>query len=733
MLSADQNQDNLLLINMLSHQVPHPDEVVSAANFLFDSLSLTPASNCDTFKLCKCLKAYSHDIGGDDSVWYDLAYSLAYTRHDGYSIITSSWKSPADKAGGYGIIAEAATRGWRFSGTLSSGPLPQLTDAQRKHKQEVQCRYELDRAKKQDEIAEHVAKLLNSFEVYSGVNHAYIHKKGLLSSPVVSTVKAIGHAQAATLLIPYYSNVLNPKITSLQQISVDGVKRFFPGSRTSGCFGFIGDLSSNTIVIAEGWATAASIASTLGGSMCVVYAGSASNVPKIAHEIDRSLLTCRSIILAGEHDKGESAKRCALAVTGLGRCRSSIILPTVGKDFNDMYASGKVIDMVSILMEGIGNLSAPKLPSQIEVIPPPIIPSPIVKASSLTARQEPRYLIKGLLPEQSVSFLVGESQAGKSFASFEIALRLAKGESFSNYKIRRPVPVLYIGLEAVAPTERRLRYLQEVRGLPDNFYYSSAPMNLSDGANIAAWVDNIKAMGIANGLIIIDTFSRAMGDIDENASRDAGIVYQSLEALAKMSNNAVMAVHHYSNKEHARKASKQQMMGSSKFYNNADVVIEVVKTGKLRTVRPTKSRDDELFPLFNYTIDNCIVGIDDDGDNVNVGLLREVSDELEMNMLSMDEVKVTSRPKSDGKQMELLRSCLGGGVECAIDQILEFYVEIYKGSKGDTNTAAFRKYKSVTNKFIKNCIEDGTLIKCVDGNGNLTGKIRLASVDETDT
>ncbi|GHU24039.1 hypothetical protein FACS189472_17060 [Alphaproteobacteria bacterium] len=92
-----------------------------------------------------------------------------------------------------------------------------------------------------------------------------------------------------------------------------------------------GQCDLDTIVIAEGYATARSIAETTG--LFTIAAMSACNMKVVALKI-RGLFPYSDIIVAADND---SARRRAAEETfqALG-CNGQIIYPTHGNDFNDM-------------------------------------------------------------------------------------------------------------------------------------------------------------------------------------------------------------------------------------------------------------------------------------------------------------------------------------------------------------------------------------------------------------
>ena len=60
----------------------------------------------------------------------------------------------------------------------------------------------------------------------------------------------------------------------------------------------------------------------------------------------------------------------------------------------------------------------------------------------------PPMLIEGLLPDKSLFLLSGKPKAGKSFLALDMAYAVRSGEAvFGKYKVNRPGPVVYLGME----------------------------------------------------------------------------------------------------------------------------------------------------------------------------------------------------------------------------------------------------------------------------------------------
>src|SRR5699024_7093169 len=87
--------------------------------------------------------------------------------------------------------------------------------------------------------------------------HGYLVSKGVGAHGI--------RESGQQLLVPVY---VDGEISSLQKIASDGEKRFHPGGNIKNGYYFIGE-PGDTIVIAEGYATAASIHEATGHAVAV--------------------------------------------------------------------------------------------------------------------------------------------------------------------------------------------------------------------------------------------------------------------------------------------------------------------------------------------------------------------------------------------------------------------------------------------------------------------------------
>jgi putative DNA primase/helicase len=153
------------------------------------------------------------------------------------------------------------------------------------------------------------------------ITHPYLTRKQI--QPYIAKTNKYG-----ALTIPLYNAQL--ELINLQFIDAEGNKRFLGGGQKKNGFCWLGS-STETILVAEGFATAASLHENKGLQTFVAF--DAGNLECVA-KIIRAKLPDVQIIIAGDNDESgvgqKAARAAALAVGG-----TYIIPDTVGMDWND--------------------------------------------------------------------------------------------------------------------------------------------------------------------------------------------------------------------------------------------------------------------------------------------------------------------------------------------------------------------------------------------------------------
>lgn len=142
----------------------------------------------------------------------------------------------------------------------------------------------------------------------------------------------------------------------LQRILPDGEKKFLKGTPSGGAYHVIGKPApAGRVIIAEGYATAASVHEATGG--CVVVAFNAGNLEPVARKI-RAAMPGAEIVIAADDDRWTEGNPGMKAAAAAARAvRGTVAVPvwsnaraTKRTDFNDLHAD-EGLDAVRICFE----------------------------------------------------------------------------------------------------------------------------------------------------------------------------------------------------------------------------------------------------------------------------------------------------------------------------------------------------------------------------------------------
>lgn len=159
--------------------------------------------------------------------------------------------------------------------------------------------------------------------------HPYLVNKGILPHGVKQF--------KSSLLVPL---TIDGTIYSVQFINDLGDKRFLTGGRVKGCYYLIGDLEKEKILIAEGFATGATLHKETGYP--VVIAFNAGNLKPVAQAF-RNQFPPKQLIICGDNDRGTpnnpGVEKATEAAQSVGAYLSipEFLPDEPGTDWNDWH------------------------------------------------------------------------------------------------------------------------------------------------------------------------------------------------------------------------------------------------------------------------------------------------------------------------------------------------------------------------------------------------------------
>lgn len=242
-----------------------------------------------------------------------------------------------------------------------------LSPAQRdEHRQRIEQARREREAELERVRAEARAKAASIWEASDPANddHPYLQRKGIQAHGA--------RLSRGSLVIPARS--MDGTIQTLQFIDPDGGKLFLKGGMKRGCYFKIGGAPVDTVLVAEGFATGASLHEATGHPVAVAF--DAGNLEPVAQAI-RDRLPAITIKICADNDNApEQARNTGMeaATKAAQAVGAQVVAPEVG-DFNDL-AQSKGLEAVAATV-GNDNLDPIDLFAE--------FPVPVIKRDMLPA------------------------------------------------------------------------------------------------------------------------------------------------------------------------------------------------------------------------------------------------------------------------------------------------------------------------------------------------------------
>lgn len=198
--------------------------------------------------------------------------------------------------------------------------------------------------------------------------------------------------------------------------------------------------------------------------------------------------------------------------------------------------------------------------------------------------KEYEYLIEDLIPEGEGVLLMGETQTGKSFLTFHMAMCGVRGVPFFGHRILKPFGVVWCAYEAAAGAPARMRAYRRHHNLPlENLPFAALqrPLKLwPEEGGVDAVINEIKAVertmfdGVKLGMVVIDTHNAGTPGASEIDSEVVSKIRDRYHKIIAATGASLVIV------GHTNSAGKHR--GNEQLGNNIDTVIKVVR--KVRVI-----------------------------------------------------------------------------------------------------------------------------------------------------
>jgi KaiC/GvpD/RAD55 family RecA-like ATPase len=226
-------------------------------------------------------------------------------------------------------------------------------------------------------------------------------------------------------------------------------------------------------------------------------------------------------------------------------------------------------------------------------------------------------LVKGVLDECGMSVLYGESGAGKTFFTLDLALHIALGWEWRGHKVRQG-GVIYIAAEGQGGIRKRIEAFRQQHDLknaaPPFALIPTSVDLLNPDADTAPLIVKVKeaAERFPVKLVVVDTLARAMAGGNENASDDMGAFIRNIDRIKQETGAHVLIVHH------CGKDTAKGARGHSSLRAATDTEIELTSNGDtgIKSACIKKQKDGEEGIEFVFRLEGLIIGKDEDGDPI---------------------------------------------------------------------------------------------------------------------
>lgn len=218
-------------------------------------------------------------------------------------------------------------------------------------------------------------------------DHPYLAAKGITSAAAVAGLRQNSYRGDDNLVVPLY---YGGEIVNVQSINQDGHKRFLSGGQVKGGYAVVGNAEqlSDGLVIAEGYATAASIHQATGKPVIVAF--NAGNMVTVSERLAKNLPADVPVMLAVDNDASQTGIQKARQAAAFFGGRAVAVQPeftmtqiqayqktnglNLPSDFNDLHQLAG-IDAVRERIESAFRRPQPAPEAETEIKPAPVQPA----------------------------------------------------------------------------------------------------------------------------------------------------------------------------------------------------------------------------------------------------------------------------------------------------------------------------------------------------------------------
>jgi len=224
-----------------------------------------------------------------------------------------------------------------------------------------------------------------------------------------------------------------------------------------------------------------------------------------------------------------------------------------------------------------------------------------------------KWLVKNLIPADSMGMIFGASGTFKSFLALDLGLSVANGKAWTNRKTDFGA-VGYMAAEGGAGIYKRIVAWQNNIPPPDNFHVCTVPLLLSAKDEVAALRQSIINLPEIPKLIVIDTLSQTFAG-DENSSSDIASYLRMINSEIREPFGATVLVIH-----HSGHSASERPRGSSAITANVDFLLGCFRSDPEALnarLEVTKQKDGDKVKGLYFDLERRVIGKDEENEEIS--------------------------------------------------------------------------------------------------------------------
>ena len=210
---------------------------------------------------------------------------------------------------------------------------------------------------------------------------------------------------------------------------------------------------------------------------------------------------------------------------------------------------------------------------------------------------EPRFLIDGLLPENSLGEMFGSSTHYKTFIILNMLFCIAHGIPFHGREVKQG-RVIYMAGEGREGLLKRLTALSEHYGVPldrNMFLVPDINVDLLDKDSVQSLANFLRTKGKSE-MIVFDTLPSYTRGMDTNGDTHWNVIKGNLQDLISPLVNVISWV------MHTNLSSKDRAKGTGQRFNDSDFVLQVKRDKTKTSIIYRKVKDGEHPEPIEFTM-----------------------------------------------------------------------------------------------------------------------------------